>query len=217
MTEENKQAVTDETDKTTESSQEAGSGARTDDLDELLSEYDEGTSKSVSKPDKGGDKKAKPEPKSEADGELLDQVKQLVAAQTQRERDDHTRRFNEDMSNVVKNVRGELDAGYFDDNLVRAWIDAQAMEHPKLADAWANRNDDPKRFQRVVDQLGRDFTKKYGTLPDKQLTEDREAVTAAVRGSSTKAPEDKAPDVAKMSDAEYRAHVRKTYGYDPQV
>jgi hypothetical protein len=56
---------------------------------------------------------------------------------------------------------------------------------------------------------------KFSKLPDKAATEDRAAVTAAVRGASTKAPEGKAPSYGKMSDAEYNKDVEQKFGFRP--
>ena len=98
---------------------------------------------------------------------------------------------------------------------MEAWLDAQARSDPRLAAAWSQRHANPKQFQKVVTGLSQSFAKKYGKLPDKQATEDREAVTAAVRGASTRAPEGKAPDYSGKSDAEFREDVRKNYGFNP--
>jgi hypothetical protein len=104
-------------------------------------------------------------------------------------------RFQKDMNATIKNVRGDLPEELFDGPLVQAWIDAQAKKDPRLATAWANRHTDPKKFEQVVGALGKEFSKIRPKLPDKQATEDREAVTAAVRGASTQAPAGKAPTI----------------------
>ena len=170
-------------------------GARTeDDLDTLLAAFDD-----QGKPSSSAS--AKPEPKAEpgnteksppavADGALAE-VQQFI--------------FRQDMDKTIKSVRGDLDPEHFDDEFVEAWMDAQARRDPRLSNAWRDRRANPKGFQKVVDGLGRTFAKKYGKMPDKGATEDRDAVTAAVRGASTRAPEGKAPDLGKMTEGEFQA------------
>lgn len=123
----------------------------------------------------------------------------------------------QDMTKTVAAVRGDLDPERHDDRLVEAWLNVRATEDPRIANAWVNRHNSPQAFEKIVAHLGREFQKKYGNLPDKQATEDREAVTAAVRGASTKAPEGKAPDFAGMSNSQYREEHKKLYGYYPNV
>ena len=171
-------------------------GARTeDDLDTLLAAFDDQGRPSASTT-------AKPEPKAEpgnteksppaaiADGAIAE-VQQFI--------------FRQDMDKTIKSVRGDLDPEHFDDDFVEAWMDAQARRDPRLSNAWRDRRANPKGFAKVVDGLGRTFAKKYGKMPDKGATEDRDAVTAAVRGASTRAPEGKAPDLGKMTEGEFQA------------
>lgn len=183
----------------------AGQDARNDgnDLDTLLAEYDQQvrpapTPQTQPEQKSGTDAIAKPA----ADPDVAE-VKRYI--------------FKQDMDKTVKSVRGDLDAGYFKDSLVKAWIEAQAEEDPRLGLAWANRHSNPKQFEKVVDTLGRKFSSEFGKMPDKQATDDREAVTAAVRGASHKAPEGKAPDYSRMSNAEFREAHYKEHGYYPPV
>ena len=172
-----------------------------DELDKLLSEFD--SSKTTQPP-----ATAQPEQNTGAADDLkalTDQVKGLLSETAQV-------KFRQDMDVTIKNVRGDLDPEFFDDTFVESWMDAQARQDPRLAAAWANRHANPKQFGKVVDTLGRTFVKKYGKLPDKAATEDREAVTAAVRGASTKAPPDTPPDLSKMSNAQFEAEKDRLFG-----
>lgn len=199
---------------------EGQNSAQGEDLDAVLQSFVNATSGS---PEKKADaapaakpaSNPNPEPNSDAIGALQTQLNYLAGREQAREEADRTRRFNEDMNVVLKDVRGDLNADFFDDDFVRAWIDGQAAKNPQLAQAWVQRDKDPKGFKRVVEALKGGFSKKYGKLPDPALTEDREAVSAAVRGASTKTPEAKAPNIGSMTDAEYRAYVQKTHGYTP--
>lgn len=196
------QTVVDETNAPATPGAEATS-ARTDgdDLDKLLAQYDD-----ENKP-KATPEPAKPEQKTgTADNDLV--LREVRALREERQQENYRR----DMDKTIKDVRGNLDPEFFDDTFVEAWMDSQARNDPRLATAWANRSANPKQFAKVVETLGRAFTKRYGKLPDKQATEDREAVTAAVRGASTKAPVGQPPDYAKMSPAEFQAEKDRLFG-----
>ena len=181
---------------------EAGARNDGDDLDKLLAEFDDG-----SQP-KPPPEPAKPEPKPGAADDLKALADEVRGLRTERQRET----FRRDMDAAIKDVRGNLDPEFFDDTFVESWMDAQARQDPRLAAAWAQRHDNPKQFAKVKETLGRQFAKKYGKLPDKQATEDREAVTAAVRGASTRVPEGKAPDYSKMSPAEFQAEKDRLFG-----
>lgn len=202
MSEDTQQAVVEKPNVAAQPATEATSARdTTDDLDSLLNEFQD-------KPTLAD--KPQPELKTETDKSTktddgafaaLEQVQSFI--------------FRQDMQKTIATVRGELDPETFDEPLVEAWIDAQARQDPRLKTAWVNRHASPKQFERVVQGLARNFAKKFSRLPDRNATEDRAAVTAAVRGASTKAPEGKAPDFKEMSDAEFNESVKKEYGFRP--
>lgn len=199
MSEDTKQPVVDETqasakpDATVDSARNDGN-----DLDTLLAQYDQETKKP--------DPVSPPETQQQQpDRPALDpSVARLVS------------RFDrEDLSRLVKEVKGDSD---FDDDIVEGWIDAQARRDPRLQRAWLEREANPKAFEQISKQLGKEFAKRTGKRPDPALTEDREAVAAAVRGASThRAPESTPPTFGAMSNVEYRNEVRQRYGFDPGV
>lgn len=195
MSEDTKQPVVDETqvsakpDATVDSARNDGA-----DLDTLLAQYETETKKpeAVSPPVE----QQQPQP----DPNLL----RLV-----------TRVERQDINNLVKEVKGDLD---IDDDLVEAFVDAQARKDPRLARAWMERDSNPKVFGQIAKELGKSLQKRFAKRPDPGLTEDREAVVAAVRGASTqRAPESAPPNFGKMSNVEYRNKVREEYGFDPGV
>lgn len=127
----------------------------------------------------------------------------------------HNIQFKRDMTETVKQVRGDLDPDVFDDVLVESWLDAEARRDPRLAKAWTDRHANPKQFERVKAELGKSFTKKFSKLPDKQVTEDRESVAAAVRGASTPRPESKPLNVSNLSNKQAADEIEKNFGYRP--
>jgi hypothetical protein len=200
------QTAVDETKTPATPGAEAVQDARTDgdDLDTLLKEYDQTAAPPAAA------KPAQPEPTGTGTTPATPAIDPAVA-------DVQRYIFRQDMDKTVKAIRGDLDPEMFDDTTVRGWINARADDDPRLAQAWVNRHNNPKQFEKVVAQLGRDFQKKFSKMPDKGATEDRAAVTAAVRGTSTKAPEGQAPNYAGMNNAEYREAHKRDYGYYPNV
>jgi hypothetical protein len=199
MSEDNTQAVVDETKGAAQPAPAETSARTDDDLDTLLNEFD------AAKP--AATSTAQPEPRVEAAPDKVANDTVLKEAEFIR-----SERFKRDIGETVKEVRGDLPADLYDDQLVQAWIDSRAMSDPRLGRAWAERYENPQAFARVKTALGKEFAKKYGRFPDKQATEDRDAVTAAVRGASTRAPEGKAPDYARMTPAEFQAEKDRLLG-----
>lgn len=192
----NTQTVVDDT-KSPAQPGEAVDSARNDgqDLETLLAQYDTETKK--------------PEPVSPQP-----QTQQQQPAQV----DPNVSRLlsridREDLGKLVGEVKGDLD---FDDEFVEAWIDTQARKDPRLQRAWLERESNPKAFGQIARELGKSFAKKANRRPDPALSEDREAVAAAVRGASTnRAPDSPAPKYSQMSHNEYRNKIREQYGFDP--
>lgn len=200
MSEDNQQAVVDETNGAAQPAPEGTNARDGDELDNILKEFEERPAASTT---------AQPEkPAASPQNEVQNASAEVLAA-----RDEiRSERFNRDMNVTIGKVRGDLPSDLYDDDIVRSWINAQADKDPRLAQAWANRDKNPQKFEQVVNALGRDFAKRYGKVPDKGATEDREAVTAAVRGASTSAPPAKAPNYATMTPGEFQAEKDRMFG-----
>lgn len=222
MSESNKQTVVDSTDeKAAKPATEVKDGAQgEDDLDTLLSQFDK-------KDGEGADAGSKPQPKAPvpaakpaqkddaSSSELHTMVQSLVQREEERRQAEVKRQYEADMTETVKSVRGSVSG--ISDRLVRAWIEGMAEENPKLTNAWIARKDNPQAFNRVVEKLSRDFKKEFEKRPDANVTEDREAVAAAVRGASTETPKAKDPEYKSMSDAQFAEDTYKKFGFRPQI
>ncbi len=194
-----------------------------DDLENLLAQYDSGQPKTETVPPvDAGSSTITPEPKPDVGSQESAILQKLNAMDAERsaerkaEREEAAeKQFKIDMSDTVLKVRGDLDADHWDDALVEGWIDATAKQDSRLSTAWAERHKNPQHFDKVVSTLGRKFHEKFSRFPDKEATENKEAVTAAVQGASTTAPEKKPTSYNAMSDAEFRKSVREEYGFEP--
>jgi hypothetical protein len=198
MSEDTKQSVVDETQAgatppaTVDSARNDG-----DDLESLLAQFSEQT---APKSDP-----VSPQPQTQQQPQTPQPDPLVVRLYNRYER--------EDINNLVKQVKGDFAE---DDEMVEAWIDAEARKDVRLQRAWMERDANPQAFQRIAKELGREFAKRASKKPDANLTEDREVVAAAVRGASTnKAPPSPPPNYTQMSHNEYRNKVREQYGFDP--
>ena len=83
----------------------------------------------------------------------------------------------------------------------------KAEKEPGLLAAFANRGKDPATWNRIVTGLAKSMDTLIAKVPDAQLTSEREAALASVRGASNTAPQSNvtAADIRKMSDAELDA------------
>jgi hypothetical protein len=174
------------------------------DLDTLLKVYDE----KVTAPAATA---TTPEPKPGTDPDLktlADRLKRVDSLVTEA----NNLQFKRDMTDTVKTIRGDLDPTVFDDDLVEAFLNGKAKQDDRLAQAWLDRHAKPKQFEQVKTALAKDFAKKFSKMPDKAVTEDRELVSAAVRGASTRAPEGRPPEFGKMSNSDFQKEKDKLFG-----
>ena len=173
-------------------------------LEDMLGQFNQATS--------GADNQ--PAPATETDPsqlvEVVNELKQFRQEQTNNQ-------FQADLTEAIDRVRGDLDPEVFDDDFVESYLDARAKKNPEFAQAWTNRHTNKRQFGSILDRVHRDLAKYPSRIADRQSTEDREAVTAAVTGATDKAPEAPAPDYSGMSNAEFRKAMKKDYGFTPQV
>lgn len=204
MATENTQTVVDAAKDRATPAAAATDARKTDDLDALLAEFSAGTAqpaKTVTKPDTQTTTAA-----TTAPDKRLDAIEERL----------RTEQMQRDLAPVVSKIKAAMPAEILDDAEVEDWLEGRARRDPRLAQAWQNRHQNPEAWGKVVDALGQQMAKKFAKVPDKGATEDRAAVTAAVRGASTVAPVGKAPDYSRMSPREFGDAVEKEHGYRPQ-
>lgn len=171
------QTVADPTEsQTTESGQE-GVGAQEPSLDDRISEFNDGIS---------GQQQA-PEQPQQADPRV-DEV--------------YAHMISQDVAAVIQEVRGDISQEIYDDEMVEGWLDRRVSKNPDLRNAWVNRHANPGGFGKIVAGLRDELKGRVAKLPNQEVTADREALSAAVRGASTPVAEEKQENFAAMSDAE---------------
>lgn len=160
------------------------------DLESILAEFDQGT-------------KAAPQPAPQQPAQAVppDALKRIeLLEKTLAEKDSQ-----DALKPVIEAIRGELPKDVLSNEEVLDLIDGRAKRDPRIQRAWMDRANNPGAWSKIQKGLAKELSKKFSKLPDPNATEDREAVTAAVRGASGKAPEEKAPNYGAMTQAEFNA------------
>lgn len=157
-----------------------------DDLDTLLAQYEQQTKPPVSPPQT-------PQQPATVDPDRLRRVEERL--------------FNEDVNKTVANITGGLKVS---PRFARGWLDQIAKEKPEVANAFLQKESNPQRWAQIEQSLAKEFAKEVKSVTfDENVTEDRSAVAAAVRGASTKAPTEPPPNYSSLSNAELRDEYRK--------
>lgn len=181
-----------------------------DDLDDLLADY---ASQSPAKPDAAPGPAPEPEkPERLTEPSQVPDNSELTTEALHLLREHHAReriaRDNKDADLAVAHVRG--DAAEFSPSMVRGWLQEQAANDPKVAEAWAQRYENPQAYAQTVERLGRKFHAEHVLIGrvDPAATADRAIVAASVRGAGTPPPAETdgayRARVARMSDAEFQ-------------
>lgn len=182
-------------------------GARTEspaDFDTLLAQFDEANPKPAPAP--------QPEPQqqqpqtSNLDLELVRQEAAMI----------REARSRKEISELIGRVRGDIPTDVADDDDIENWLNGKAYRDQRVLNAFNQKAFKPKEWAAVESELARQLHAKFSKRIDPQVTEDRMAVAAAVRGQSTsKPPSEPAKDLTRMSNAELRKHTIDQYGFDP--
>ena len=176
----------------TQQSSTEESGAQDDDLDTLLSQFDQETNQTTDE--------------TSAKGEQPDETTKRLQQLEERVAEDE---YRKDITNVIQEVRGGLPEEVLDDTMIEGWLDAAARKDTRLRNAWLARKQKPEDFDKVKQSLAKDFQKKFGPYFQDS---DKEAVASAVRSASKAPQQDEGPSeqqIAKMSDKEYQQYKRK--------
>ncbi len=123
-------------------------------------------------------------------------------------------------------VRADIDAAvatakrndglrHLPDEMVREMLEGSAASDQRLRSAWLQRHDKPEAWTRLVEGWAAKKADAFKSLPDPSLSQDREALAAAVRGQGATQlqPQAKTPqEVHAMSDQEFRAWKDRQLG-----
>ncbi len=164
-------------------------GAQTDDLDTLLNEIDSDF-----------DKGTQVAPETDKDPELSAKVDYLLKQQE-----------NTAIAEAVSSVQGglkELEVSA-PDEAIEGMLNQMAIKDPRFMKAFQERDQNPGQWNKVLGAATKSIGKKFGDMVDKSLTDDRDSVANAIRGSSTTSEEDAPKNYNSMSDSDFEAEKLK--------
>lgn len=196
MSEDNTQPVATEAEPAVPSAAEAASAQNdTSSLDALLSEFNEGTTKTKPAP-----QVAAPDNKADVLQQRLDAIERRLAAEQE----------TKDFGGAIKEVKGDFQVP---DYAIRGWLSSEAEADPRINKVWEQRHQNPAAAKKLLTGLKSKFAAEQAKqkTPDAEVTSDKLAVAAAVRGTSTKAPETPSPNYGAMDDKQFAAEKAK-YG-----
>jgi len=106
------------------------------------------------------------------------------------------------------------------DDYAEGVISSRYLNDPEFSGAWDHRYDSQEAMDLCEKHLIRtmkSIKQSASEAPDPQSTEDREAVTAAVMGATSDAPEGPPVNYADMTDADFRRTLKKNFGFTPNI
>ena len=194
MAEQEEQSVVDQTDTDSQQSSAEGGDAQGEDLDTLLSQWDESA---------GQDSKESTESAS-GDATDSDEAKEILA-DLKREREELWReRTNKEINEIVSNLKEDLPTP-LPDRFLKGELYRLADEDPRFMNAFQNRRTNPDRWNKTVKALKKEIAQELQGV-DQSTTADREAVASAVRSASKTPPAEKElteDDINNMSDSDF--------------
>ena len=165
------------------------SGAQTDDLDTLLNEIDNDFEKGTqAAPEKG------------TDPDLSEKVDYLLKQQ-------ETTASGEAVSSVQGGLK-EVDISA-PDEAIEGMLNQMAIKDERFMKAFQERDQNPGHWNKVIAAASKSIAKKFGDMVDKPLTDDRDSVANAIRGSSTTSDEDAPKNYNSMTDSDFEAEKLK--------
>ena len=184
------------------------------DLDQLLAEFEAGTTKAPeqSVPDFQAEAAAERERAVAENLRAHTEALQLDSKRQELEQAQEYLRAQEDARDEIeafRAIRGELDVT---DEDLQGFIVARVLKDAAINQAWQNRREDRAAYNRMVARLNGDLQlhveQQRQRFLSKEAAADHAAVAMAVRDSSAKRPPEPPPDFGRMSEAELHAWKR---------
>lgn len=138
-----------------------------------------------------------------------------ITQQEQQHQEYLQRQEKSDFEMVVGMASDHLEDLPVPEDFAKRYLAAEYQMNPELKQAWDHRRDSPEHddyASRVIKRVFKQMRKSASRIPDLQATEDRAAVTAAVRGAGGRVPEAAAPNFDRMTDNEFAATKDRMFG-----
>lgn len=191
-------------------SEDKGAGAGSETLADILREFSDSASE-----DEADDAPKAPQLKSEArtpakadtaEDPRLSVLEQTIESLQRKE-------ARKELDVVLSRIKGSTD---IEPEVLEAYIEGQARKNPDLQRAYVNRGNNPAAWAKVEARLAKDVAERFGVRVDRPVTEARDAIAAAVRGSSSTAPKGDISDreIMEMDADEFRK-LQARFGVRP--
>lgn len=203
-------------------------GGSADDIEALLSEFEAGRGANASATDATAAESAAPARVNLNDVRAFsddDMLKLSMDVMVQRARTDAVlqqyqqerwqQQESADFAEVLSEAGEYLNGLPVAEDFAKRWFLAEAQLDPNLKEVWDHRRDSPEHQAYAVRALKRAFKKMQHSAkrtPDPHATEDRAAVTAAVRGAGGRVPDSVRPNYERMNPAEFAAEKDRLFG-----
>ena len=171
-----------------------------DELDSLLSEYSTETEQATTV-------------ESSTDASKIDEVHAMLQESQRKEAETVT---STRIADSVKLFNESLETPMSKD-MVETILHGRAAKDPRVLNAFSQAGQNPAAWNKVVKALAKDYASELAKSPDADATADQDAVVAAVRSATTKAPETAEitdDSVATMSTKDFNA-LQRSMGVAP--
>lgn len=153
---------------------------------------------------KEGEKPTEPTEPTDLRADLND----VVSYVRQQQAEGDAKAYQADISSAIKVLKDSVpedQQSTYDDEVLEGFLHAKANKDTRIRDAFLGRHKNPTAWETAQRQLAKDFSERFKQAPDPQINEDREAVAAAARSSSTKPAEEELTlkKVTSMSSEEF--------------
>jgi hypothetical protein len=111
-----------------------------------------------------------------------------------------------------KELRAEF-GDQISDQEIDWYFSARLSMDQRISRAFFNRGRDQRTWRIVHKKMLGDLRREIASRPDRNATEDREAVAAAVRGASAHAPPEPAPKLGNLNAADFAKYTRDNFGF----
>lgn len=183
----NEQSVTTTDDPAAQpNTEETGAQDWEKELNDAYAAFDGETSHSGDRPGDGNDSD-----NSGNGGNDADDIKDLANWARQQQKNEVTQKVQGDIAAAVKTVEGSLGETKLPENLIRGALYDRVENDDNFKRAWINRDANPQAWDRVLKAIGGEIASGMkDEKADANVTDDVNAVAAAVRGASTSSPGD---------------------------
>lgn len=169
-------------------------------LDALLNEWSE----EVEEPKAAADpvESSQPKKESEPNKDEFSALVEFVKSQKAQSEADMRKQVEREYQDVVKALKADLPVS---ETIVDGYLQKSAQSDPRIAQAYQNREKNPARWEKTMKGIQANLRKEIGNIPDKAVTQTRNAVVEAIQVSKSVTNQPTAQNWSQKSDRDFFA------------